>query len=346
MPSALVLVLDNSPSAGQVVNGTSRLTDLRAAARRILDGATPADGLWLLTADGIPQRGTAAELSRVVDSLAASDRRMDLGEAVASATQVLGADARPGGIAVLSDLQATALSPARVNTPLLVVRMEGERPPNIGVASLSAGSQPWTVEGASVVVTLAGDSGRSAPVTVSLGGRTGRAALALVGTPSSLAVPGGASGWWTLRAFVDPDEFRADDERLAAVRVAPIAAVSWPAGDQYLQAAEAVLEANGRARKGPGGDDRFSWTLCVDRVATGGSGPTRGGQSSIGAAWRRMGLRRNRTSAGCGGQRTSARATNGFSSDTGCEQRRTPPARECWPRWAASRGLFGVLMWW
>jgi hypothetical protein len=250
-PSALVLVLDNSPSAGQVVNGTSRLTDLRAAARRILDGATPADGLWLLTADGIPQRGTAAELSRVVDSLAASDRRMDLGEAVASATQVLGADTRPGGIAVLSDLQATALSPAEVNTPLLVVRMEGESPPNIGVASLSAGSQPWTIEGASVVVTLAGDSGRSAPVTVSLGGRTGRAALALVGTPSSIAVPGGASGWWTLRAFVDPDEFRADDERLAAVRVAPIAAVSWPAGDQYLQAAEAVLEANGRARKGP-----------------------------------------------------------------------------------------------
>src|SRR5215212_11348068 len=45
-PSALVLVLDNSPSSGAVVAGTARLSQLKSAARGVLARATPDDALW------------------------------------------------------------------------------------------------------------------------------------------------------------------------------------------------------------------------------------------------------------------------------------------------------------
>lgn len=249
VPSALVIVLDNSPSSGAVVDGTSRFTDLRAAARRILDKAGAADGLWLLTTDGVPQRGTPAELRGVLDSLRVSDRRMDLGEALTVAGEVLKGDPRPSGIALLSDLQASAVSPAEVGVPLLIARPESPPPPNVGIEQLTAAEQPWTAEGGPVIVALSGDSGRSVPVTLQLGERPGRAALLEVGVPTTLPLPGTTGGWWTLRARTDPDELRADDERIAAVRVAPVASVAWPR-DRYLLAAGNVLEANGRAKRG------------------------------------------------------------------------------------------------
>src|SRR4051794_22792103 len=55
-PSALVLIVDNSPSSGAVVGGTPQLGPIVDAARRVLDRATPEDALWLITADGIPRR--------------------------------------------------------------------------------------------------------------------------------------------------------------------------------------------------------------------------------------------------------------------------------------------------
>ena len=53
-PSALVLIVDNSPSSGAVVGGAPQLRQLVATARQVLDRATPEDALWLVTADGIP----------------------------------------------------------------------------------------------------------------------------------------------------------------------------------------------------------------------------------------------------------------------------------------------------
>ena len=56
-PTALVLVLDNSPSSGAVVEGSPQLHQLQEAARRVLARSNPDDALWLITADGIPRRG-------------------------------------------------------------------------------------------------------------------------------------------------------------------------------------------------------------------------------------------------------------------------------------------------
>lgn len=250
VPSALVIVFDNSASAGAVVGGTARFTELRASARAILADATQSDGVWLLTADGVPRRGTPQELDRLLDSLRVSDRRMDLGEALVLAGDVLRSDSRPAGIALLTDLQASAISPAQIQVPLLVVRPGTPAPGNAGIAVLQASPQPWTPDGGVAILTVAGDSGRSLPLTVSLGDRPGRPALVTPGPPTSFTVPGVASGWWVLHARLDPDEFRADDDRVTAVRVAPVAAVGWPDSDRYLGAARDVLETNGRVRKG------------------------------------------------------------------------------------------------
>jgi hypothetical protein len=249
-PSALVLVLDDSPSSGVVVSGTARLTDLRAAGQRILAQATPSDALWLLTSAGVARRGSREVLGRALDSVQPSARRMDLGQALTLAGEVLRSDARPGGIVLLSDLQATALGPAQVGVPLLIARPAEPPPPNQGIVAVEPGPQPWTPEGGAVTVRVDGDSGSPAPVSVSLADRPARQALVPAGGAGSFGLGPAVPGWWTVRAAKAPDELRADDDRLALVRVAPVAQVSWSPAERYLNAACEVLLASGRIRRG------------------------------------------------------------------------------------------------
>ena len=56
-PSALVLIIDNSPSSGTMAGGSPQLAQLVAAGRQVLARATPDDALWLIAADGVPRRG-------------------------------------------------------------------------------------------------------------------------------------------------------------------------------------------------------------------------------------------------------------------------------------------------
>jgi hypothetical protein len=249
-PSALVVVLDNSPSSGVVVAGTSRLTQLQSAGRAVLARATPDDALWLLTADGLPRRGDRRALADEVGGLSVSPRRLDLGTALSVAGEILASDPRPGEIMLLTDLQASALSPAAPSVPLVVGRPEGPPPANVGIARLETGPQPWSSDGGRLTVTLAGDSGAGTPVTARLDARPARQALAHVGGPAVLAVPGAPSGWWSADAELDPDELRIDDRRVGVVRVAPVARVDWDSASRFVAAACEVLEANRRIARG------------------------------------------------------------------------------------------------
>jgi len=249
-PSALVVVLDDSPSSGVVVSGTPRLSGLRSAAQEILAQSTPSDALWLLTSDGVARRGSREALGRAVDSLQPTARRMDLGQALTLAGDVLRTDARPGGIVLLSDLQSTALAPAAVNVPLLVASPAEPPPPNQGIVAVDPGPQPWTPEGGQVAVRVGGDSGSPAPVSVSLADRPARQALVPPGGAGSFTLGPAVPGWWPVRASKAPDELRADDDRIALLRVAPVAQVSWDPAERYLAAACEVLLASGRIRRG------------------------------------------------------------------------------------------------
>ncbi len=249
-PSALVVVLDNSASSGGVVNGAPRLARLQATARAVLDRATPDDQVWLLAADGVPRRGTARELRSLVSALEPSPRRLDLGVALRAADDLLGAADRPGEIVLLSDLQATAVSAASPDAPVLVVRPHDAPARNVGIASLVLGSQPWPLDGGRVVVTLAGDSGAPTALSARLGERPARQGLATAGGSATLALAGAPGGWWPVTAELDPDELRADDRRLGLVRVAPVARARCDASGRYVIAACDVLESNRRLARG------------------------------------------------------------------------------------------------
>ena len=249
-PSALVVIVDNSASSGAVVRGAPRLARLQAAARAVLARATPDDRVWLLTADGVPRQADARELAALVAALEPSPRRLDLGAALRAADELLQTAGRPGEMVLLSDLQATAVSPAELAAPVLVVRPDDTPAPNVGIAALQLGSQPWPSDGGRLVVSLAGDSGPPTALSARLGERPARQGLATAGGSATIALPGAPGGWWPVTAELDPDELRADDRRLGLVRVAPIARARCDAGGRYVVAACEVLEANRRLARG------------------------------------------------------------------------------------------------
>jgi hypothetical protein len=252
-PMALVVVLDNSLSSGVTAGGTPRVDRLRRAARDLLSRASPGDRLWLLTADGTPRQGDAAELRRMVDSLPVSVRRMDLGAAVDVADRLLDGADRPGGIVVLSDLQRSALGAAAPRHPVLVGTLGGSVVPNLGVAGIGLGARPWGPEGGAVTVSVAGDHDPTqVAVAVTMDGGPAHQALVGLGRTAVVTLPGAAPGWHVVTARLDPDELRGDDARSAAVQVAPPARVSWSSADRYLAAALLTLAADHRVVQGDG----------------------------------------------------------------------------------------------
>jgi hypothetical protein len=249
-PSALVLIIDNSPSSGTMAGGSPQLGQLVAAARGVLGRATPEDALWLLTADATPRRGDRPALGELLDHLKVSPRRLELGSAITLAGEVLASEPRPGEIVLLTDLQASALSPARPTAPLVIGRPSSAPPPNTGIGQIETGTQPWSSDGGRVSVVLVGDTGGSVPVGARLGERPPRQALGRVGGTVALTLPGVPAGWWTLTTSLDPDEFRLDDQRVGVVRVAPVARVKWDSTSRFVAAASEVLASNGRILPG------------------------------------------------------------------------------------------------
>ncbi len=85
-PTALALVLDNSPSSGAVMDGRPLIERLKAAARAAIGRAATGDRLWLMLSDGVARAGSRDALLATVDSVVPGWRRLDLTEAVARAT--------------------------------------------------------------------------------------------------------------------------------------------------------------------------------------------------------------------------------------------------------------------
>lgn len=249
-PAALVLVLDNSPSSGAVSGGTPVLARLQEAAREVLDKATAEDAVWLLTASGVARRASPELLLAAVDSIVPSDVRLDLGAAIGQAADLLATEDRPGEVVVLSDLQATALSAVETTVPVVAALPGSAPPPNLGIAQLDPGPQPWAVGDNRVRLRLLGDSGRSTPLAIQLGTRTGRPVLAGAGAVVEAHTVASVAGWWPLIATLDPDELRADDHRQTLVRVLPVAEAQWDPANRYLAAAAATLRDGGRLREG------------------------------------------------------------------------------------------------
>jgi hypothetical protein len=240
-PTALVVILDNSPSSGAVVDGRPVLERLRAAAHASIAGATSADRLWLVLADGVVRGGPRQALLASVDSASPGWHRLDLVQAVERAARLVHAEPLPGReVHVLSDLQRTALATGRADVPSgarVLVLAPGRPTANRGVAGVRTG------EGAAVVTVGGSDGGEPAALTLRLRGRDVGRGLATAGAAVSIALPGQPPGWWSGEAVLEPDELRADDRRPFVWRVAPPArvAASPAGGGPFVAAALAVL---------------------------------------------------------------------------------------------------------
>jgi hypothetical protein len=256
-PSALAVVVDNSMSSGVVRAGVPLLDGLKDAAREALRRSTPADRLWVITVDGIARHGTASELAEVVSGLRAEPRRMDLGQALEQAHQLLAVAGLPGEALLLSDLQRSALGQGEPPKAVAVLRPSGDAVANAGVGRVSVGVQPWGVDAGAVGVLVVGTGAGSRPVAIGFVDRPAKQLLVPVGGQGTARLASPGPGWWALEARLDPDELRADDRWMAAVRVSPAARVAWRPEARYLATAAEVLADNGRVQ--PGTDVSLGW---------------------------------------------------------------------------------------
>lgn len=251
-PSALALIVDNSASSAAMVDGVATLDRIVNAARRTLDRATPADRIWLITADGVARPGSTAALQDRLGTLRAEPVPMSLGDAIAQGRDLVRSAGRSGEVIVITDLQRSAITSARGRGPILVLRPDGASSVNRAVVSLSPGAQPWGPDGGRVGLAIASSDTAPVAVTIGVGGRALREVLVTPGAPASQRIPPIAPGWTTVTASMPPDEFRLDDERVVALRAAPPAGVRWDATDQWVAAALDVLASDGRVRPGEG----------------------------------------------------------------------------------------------
>jgi Aerotolerance regulator N-terminal len=252
-PTALVVILDDSPSSGLVVDGRAVLERLKATARVSLARAAAGDRLWLVLADGVARAGSREALLATVDSATVSPYRLDLTTAVREAVLVVDAEPLPGReVHVVSDLQRTALGSGRVAVPrgVRVLALAPSSPDHVP-GNRGVGSVRVTDDAVSVAIVGTPDMGM-ARVTLRVGEREVGRALAAPGSTASIPLPPLGVGWWTGEATLDPDELRADDRRLLVWRVSPPArVVALPGAGPFVAAALAVLEQGRRIERGP-----------------------------------------------------------------------------------------------
>ena len=251
-PSALVLVFDNSASSAAMVDGVPVLDALRQAARDVLAKASPADRLWLITAEGVARPGTAGALGAMIAASRSEPSRFDVSGAVSQGRDLIRAAGRPGDVVVLSDMQRTAIGGVRGSGHVLALRPDLPPPSNRSIAALLPGAQPWGPDGGRITVAVAGSDTTAAPVTIAVGARAMREVLVGSGAPVSQRIPSLAAGWTTISASLAPDELRLDDTRIVPLHVAPPAPVQWDPADRWISAALEVLAGDGRVRQGSG----------------------------------------------------------------------------------------------
>ena len=195
-------------------------------------------------------------------ALTPSPRRLDLGQALATAGEVLAPETRPGEIVLATDLQATAVTPADPRVPVLVVRPARAAAAERRHRRHRHRPQPWSFDGGRVVVSLAGrlrsaGSDHRTPRRA----RPARQALGLAGGAATVALTGAPGGWWPITAELDPDELKADDRRVGAVRIAPVARARWDPAERL------------RGGGGGGAARRIGGSRAATRSRSGKLGP-------------------------------------------------------------------------
>lgn len=260
-PTAVVLVLDNSLSTSVMVDGRPVLDRLREAGRAIAARATPADRLWLVTADGTVTDGHSDPdaLRRAIDAAEPLAGRGDLPAALETGRAL--ARSAPGAsrrVALITDGQASAWAGVAANAgsdSVVLFAAPGAAPSNRAVVHAEARPPRWTPAGAVVARVLAGDSVsyRIAIVGADTVSRTLARGTATPGAEILVRASPPERGWISGMVEIAPDELRADDVRHFAARIgAPPSVLADPSAGSFARSAIDALVAAGRARAMPG----------------------------------------------------------------------------------------------
>ena len=264
-PTALALVFDHSLSSGAFAGGRRVVDDLADRARETLREARDGDALWLLGADGLARRGTAAELAAALGELRPEPRRLDLLAAVSLAARLArGSGYAQAEVHVLTDLQRSALgdAPGRSadsaakDLPVIVYHPAADPPANRGVTGASAEPATWVLGAGGVTGRVGGAPGPSparSAVVVTLRGREVARTVAAPGDAFAVRVTAQRPGWYEGAVELEPDELRGDDRRPFAVRVAAPAGVAVERGadlGRFVDDGLAALAAGGQVVPG------------------------------------------------------------------------------------------------
>lgn len=256
LPTALAIVLDNSLSTSVVVDGAPLIARLQRAAHDVARGATGADRVWLVTADGRVTGGSAGTLDAAIDDADPLAGRGDLSAAIVRAAGLArGAALGARHVVVITDAQATALPEvvALGDVPVSIYAPVTRAPLNHAVVEAEARPVRWTPRGAVAARTLGADSAsyriaiagaQGAPRTLARGIATGREEILVRAAPAE-------RGWVAGNVELEPDELRGDDRRWFAAWIgAPGAvAIDASAGPFVRSAVDALVE-NERLRRG------------------------------------------------------------------------------------------------
>jgi Aerotolerance regulator N-terminal len=290
-PAAIGIVLDNSLSTSVIDGGRPVLDALKSIAAGAARRATPGDHVWLVTADGRTQGGTAGAVESAIARTGPLSGAGDMQHAAAvAAGLVRSAGVADPVVAIVTDGQATAWTGTADlgNVRVVVYAPAAPGPANRAVVAAAARPTRWTPRGevtATVQGTVPPGGSDSTTYRIALGTRTlarGTVAVTPIGEQGaasrSAAGVGAVSvhaapperGWVGGSVEIEADELRGDDARYFAMWIGepPAVAVDSSAGP-FIRSAVDALVANGRATTGaPVAGTRGINVVAADRLTT------------------------------------------------------------------------------
>lgn len=245
VPTALVVVVDNSMSTGAIVDGNPLLSRIKTVARSVVEGAESNDQAWLVTADGNVTGGARSVVLEAIDRIEPLGGRGDLAGAVTHAAGLaLAADLSASTVVILTDGQSSqwpgdlSLGSVRV----VAWMPSGTAPYNRAVTMAEPRPPRWSPKGTLLVGASGADS---VTYRVTLGGRTTARGLLRGSDEQVVRLEPAERGWLAGAVDLAPDELRGDDERHFAVWVgdAPAVSVLPGAGSFAREALDALVQS-------------------------------------------------------------------------------------------------------
>jgi hypothetical protein len=253
VPTALVVVVDNTMSTGAIVDGSPLLSRLKTVARSVVSGAESNDQTWLVTADRAVTGGARNAVLDAIDRVEPLGGRGDLTGAITHAAGIaLAANLSASTVVVLTDGQASqwpgdiSLGGVRV----VAYAPTGVAPYNRAVTMAEPRPARWSPKGTLLVGASGADS---VTYRVTLGGRTTARGLLRGSDEQVVRLEPSERGWVAGAVDLAPDELRGDDERYFAVWVGDAPAVNvLPGAGVFVREAVDALVQSTLVTRGPG----------------------------------------------------------------------------------------------